>query len=56
LSVAAAEKRNPRVAEAVTRALDQAKTYKVEYEPDGSAKVKVSLELREVWHEIRSLP
>jgi len=59
LTIAEAQKRDPRFKKAVDRALDQAKTFKVDYEDDGkisAARVKVSLDLRELWEEIRALP
>jgi hypothetical protein len=56
LTVGEAQKRDKRLAEAVGRAIKEAHPYKVDYESDGSAKVKVNLDLREVWEEIRSQP
>ena len=56
LTVGEAVKRDPRFNDAVGRALRQARTYKVDYESDSSARVKVNLDLRQLWEEIRSLP
>jgi hypothetical protein len=47
---------DPRLADAVSRALSQARTYKVDYRPDGSAYVRMTLDLREVWEAIRAPP
>lgn len=56
VTIGEAQKRDKRLAEAVGRAVKEAHTYKVDYESDGSARVKVNLDLREVWESIRSLP
>jgi hypothetical protein len=56
LTLGEAQKRDKRLAEAVDRALKDARLYKVDYESDGSARVKVILDLREVWEEIQAVP
>jgi hypothetical protein len=56
LTIAEAQKRDKRLADAIGRAIKEVHTYKVDYESDGSARVKVNLDLREVWESIRSLP
>ncbi|HEX8520697.1 MAG TPA: hypothetical protein VF669_00490 [Tepidisphaeraceae bacterium] len=53
-TVGDAVKADKRISTAVGRAVDGARTYKVDYESDGSATVKVVLELQEVWEQIRS--
>lgn len=55
-TVGEAQKRDKRVADAVDRALDDARTYKVVYDFDGSAKVKVNLDLENLWDEFQSIP
>jgi hypothetical protein len=54
LTIAQAAQRDSRIAEAVQRAVDQARTYKVEYDQDG-ARVQVNLDLSNLWDELRSL-
>ncbi len=56
LTIAEAERRDPRIAQAVNRAINNARTYKVDYQADGSARVKVNLDLRDLWDELQSLP
>jgi hypothetical protein len=56
LTVGEAQKRDKRLAEAVDRAVKEARPYKVDYESDGRVRVKVNLDLREVWEAIRSVP
>ena len=55
-----AQKTDPRIKRAIDRALNQAKTYKVDYDQEGqktsTAKVKVNLDLRELWDQIERLP
>ena len=43
---------NPEVGAAVDRSLRRARTYKVDYGPNGTVKVRVSLDLRYVWQEL----
>ncbi|MGB7158253.1 MAG: hypothetical protein WBD40_09325, partial [Tepidisphaeraceae bacterium] len=54
LTIAQAAERDPRVRDAVNRATARARTYKVEYDTDGGARVRVQLDLRDVWDELRA--
>jgi hypothetical protein len=47
--------RDPRVGDAVNRAVAKGRTYKVEYDADGGARVWVQLDLRHVWNELRGV-
>ena len=51
-----AAQHDPAVDRAVQEALDRARAYKVDYFPDGSATVKISLDPRDLWDELRELP
>ena len=44
-----------RVRDAVERAAGRGRTYKVEYDADGGARVWVQLDLRHVWNELRAV-
>lgn len=55
MTVGEAGRKDPRIAEAVSRGLGRAKVYKSDYHADGSATVYVSLELRDVWDQLRQL-
>ena len=54
-TVGQAAQRDPRVRDAVDRALTKGRTYKVEYDADGGARVWVQLDLRHVWNELRAV-
>ena len=54
-TVGQAAQRDPRVRDAVDRALTKGRTYKVEYDADGGARVWVQLDLRHVWTELRAV-
>ena len=49
-------KQDSRVNDAVARAISRARPAKVDYPPDGSARVHVTLDLRDVWEEIAGEP
>ena len=49
-----AARQNPRLADAITRTLSRSKPTKVDYGSDGSAKVRLTLELRGLWEEVQS--
>jgi hypothetical protein len=51
-----AAKRDSAVERAIEQAMGRAKAYKIEYLPDGSVSVKVSLDSRDLWDELRELP
>jgi hypothetical protein len=53
LTIGQAAERDPQVRDAVSRAAARARTYKVEYDSDGGAKVWVQLDLHDVWTELR---
>jgi hypothetical protein len=44
-----------RVRDAIERAATRGRTYKVEYDADGGARVWVQLDLRHVWNELRAV-
>jgi hypothetical protein len=46
----------PSMAAAVDRAMQHAHTFKVDYRADGSVLVRVTLDLRDAWNELRSNP
>jgi hypothetical protein len=46
---------DPRVRDAVERAAGRGRTYKVEYDANGGARVWVQLDLRHVWNELRAV-
>jgi hypothetical protein len=54
LTIGEAGRQDPRIAEAVSRALERAKLFKVDYDyPEaGAVRVKVNLELEDVWREV----
>ncbi len=56
LSVGQASQQDPRVAEAVSRALGRAKAFKVDYDyPEtGAVRVKVGLDLADLWQELNN--
>jgi hypothetical protein len=49
-------KSDPQVGQGIDRVMMHAHTYKVDYRTDGSVLVHVSLDLRNVWDELRSNP
>ncbi len=51
-----AAKQNPAVERAVEQAMGRAHAYKIEYLPDGSASVKVTLDPRDLWESLREIP
>ena len=53
LTIGQAAERDPQVRDAISRAAARARTYKVEYDADGGAKVWVQLDLHDVWSELR---
>ncbi len=53
VTIAQAAERDPRIRNAIYRATARARTYKVEYDTAGGARVRVQLNLREVWDELR---
>lgn len=55
-TVGEAAKRDPAVERAIQQAMDRSRAYKIEYLPDGSATVKVSLDPRDLWDQLRELP
>lgn len=52
LTIDQASKIDPRIDEAVNRALVRARVFKVEYDSDGSVHVRMTLDARVVWDEI----
>jgi hypothetical protein len=54
LTLGQAARQDPRIAEAVSRALERAKPFKVDYDyPEaGAVRVNVTLDLADVWHEL----
>lgn len=44
---------DPQIAEALDRAIQRARVYRTEYAPDGSASVRLMLDLRDLWEELR---
>jgi hypothetical protein len=56
ITIAQAAKRDPAFGHAVDQAMDRAHAYKIDYLPDGSVSVKVSLDPRDLWDELRELP
>jgi hypothetical protein len=56
LTIGAAEAQDPRVSAAVQRALARARTYKVDYDTAArTVTVRVSLDLRDLWDELRMM-
>lgn len=55
MTVGEAGKRDGRIADAVSRGLARARVYKSDYHADGTVTVYVSLDLRDVWEELRQL-
>jgi hypothetical protein len=55
MTIGEAGTRDPRVADAVGRGVARARVYKSDYQADGTATVYVSLELRDVWEQLRQL-
>ncbi len=55
-TIGQAAKHDPAVERAVEQAMDRARAYKIEYLPDGSVAVKVSLDPRDLWDELQELP
>jgi hypothetical protein len=53
MTVGEAAKRDRRVADAVSRGVSRARVYKSDYHEDGTVTVYVSLDLRDVWEELR---
>jgi hypothetical protein len=47
-------RQNPRVADAINRSLSRSKLTKVDYGSDGSAKVRLTLDLHDLWQEVQS--
>jgi len=56
LTIADAARQDDRVAKALDRVLNRIAPYKLDIHPDGSVTAKVSLELADVWNELRNLP
>jgi hypothetical protein len=48
-----AGKQNPRIADAIGRSLSRARPTKVDYLSDGGARVRLTLELRDLWDELQ---
>jgi hypothetical protein len=55
-TIGEAAKQSPAVERAVEQAMGRAHAYKIEYLPDGSASVKVSLDPRDLWESLREIP
>jgi hypothetical protein len=55
LTIDQAIKQDPRIGEAVNRALLRARVYKVDYRADGSVVVRMSIDSRELWEEFRMI-
>jgi hypothetical protein len=55
MTLGQAAERDPRIREALDRAALRGRTYKVEYDSDGGARVWVQLDLRQVWDELRAV-
>ena len=51
-TIAVTAQKDPRIAAAVARTIARARASKTEYQPDGSAKVRVSLQLHALWDAI----
>ena len=51
-TLGAAVDRDPELKTALDRALRKAEPYAVEYEPDGRARVKLAVDLRQVWETL----
>ncbi len=56
LTLGDAAKQDPNLAHALDRAASRARISKMDYQSDGSARVRVVIDLRYVWNEIRSSP
>ena len=55
-TIGEAAKHDPAIEKAVQQAMDRARAYKIDYLPDGSATVKVSLDPRDLWDQLCELP
>lgn len=55
LTAGQAAERDPQVRDALTRAASMGRTYKVEYDSAGGARVWVQLDLHHVWNELRGM-
>lgn len=55
-TIAQAAKANPLIRDAVVRALRRARIYKSDYLSDGSVSVYMSLDLQDLWEELRRSP
>jgi hypothetical protein len=51
-----AAKQNAGIERAIGQAMGRARTYKIDYLPDGSVNVKASLDARDLWDKLRELP
>ena len=51
-TIADAAKADPRLADAVSRTLARAKATKVDYDADGAARVRLTLQLGDLWDAI----
>jgi hypothetical protein len=56
ITVGQAARQDPAVARAVEQAVRRAKVYKIDYRADGGANIKVSLDARDLWDELRRVP
>jgi hypothetical protein len=52
-TIGQAAERDPQVRDAISRAASRGRTYKVEYDAEGGARVWVQLDLSTVWNELR---
>jgi hypothetical protein len=56
MTVGQAARQDPAVERAVEQAVRRAKVYKIDYRADGGANIKVSLDARDLWDELRRVP
>ncbi len=56
LKLGDAARQDTRIRAALGRFMTHARTYRADYAPDGSVTVRVSLDLRDLWGELRMLP
>lgn len=55
MTVGEAARKNPRIGDALARALSRARTHKIDYQANGGAVVYMNLNLKDVWREMASI-
>jgi len=53
VTIGGAARTDPRIAESVDRLIDQARSTRVAYNPDGSISVRASVDLQDLWDELK---